>query len=78
MITCKQSTELVVESEHGTLSTTKQMELEEHLGDCPYCQTFARQSGLITTAIQKKEIVTKNFLSDEEKEELAKAIENKI
>lgn len=78
MVTCKQSTEWVVKSEHGELSQKQKSQLKAHLDDCPYCRLFADQSGIITKAFQKNEAMSSNVLSEEEKKELTRAIENKI
>ncbi len=77
MISCKQSTEWVIKKEDGYLSVKENIQLLSHLAICGFCRLFTRQSLLINKVYKSKNIEV-HHLTAEEKEELLRAIQNKI
>ncbi len=78
MISCKQSTEYVIQKEHGKLSPKQHIQLLSHMGVCSFCRLFKKQSLIISQAFQTGSIMDTKHLTPEEKEELLKNVEIKI
>lgn len=78
MISCKQSTEWVVQKEHDKLSVKQNLQLLSHMAICRFCRFFAHQNSLINKALHKNE--SKNFsqVTATEKEELLLLVQNRI
>ncbi len=78
MISCKKSTELVIQKEEGRLSANQRFQLFSHMAICRFCRLFALQSSIINRAFHKNANQENLHLTDEEKDELIKNVKNKI
>ncbi len=77
MISCKQSTEFIIQKERGTLSIAKNLQLLSHLAICSFCRLFAQQSALLEKALSKNNEEAE-VLTRLEKEELLRSIQAHI
>lgn len=77
MISCKQSTQWVIQKEHGKLSIKQNLQLLSHLAICSFCRLFAKQSSLIDKAVFKSRNMEVLTLTAAEKEELLLSVLNK-
>jgi hypothetical protein len=78
MISCKQSTEWVIQKEHDQFSVKQNLQLLSHMAICRFCRVFAHQSSLINKALHKSESQEFSHLTSTEKEELLLFVQNKI
>lgn len=78
MISCKKSTELVIQKEAGSLSASQRFQLFSHMAICSFCRLFAKQSSIINKAIHKNAYQKNVHLTDEEKDELINNVKSKI
>ena len=77
MISCKQSTELVLQKQHGKLSVKQNLQLLSHLAICSFCLLFVKQNSLIDKALIKSGNIDVADLTAAEREELFLSILNK-
>ena len=77
MISCKQSTEWVIQKDHGRLSIKQNLQLMSHLAICSFCRLFVKQSSLIDKALFKSRNIEVSTLAASEKEELLLSVMNK-
>jgi len=78
MISCKKSTELVIQKEEGRLSANQRFQLFLHMDICSFCRLFAKQSSIINKAFHKNANQENLHLTDEEKDEMINNVKNKI
>jgi hypothetical protein len=78
MISCKQSTEYIIQKEHGKLSPKQHIQLLSHMTVCSYCRLFKKQSLIISKAFQTSSTMDIKHLTLKEKEELLRNVELKI
>ena len=70
MISCKQSTEWVLQKQQGKLSVKQNLQLLSHLAICSFCRLFVKQNSLIDKAIIKSRNIEVSGFTTAEKEEL--------
>lgn len=78
MISCKKSTELVIQKEEGRLSANQRFQLFSHMAICRFCRLFAMQNLIINRAVHKNANHEDLHLTNDEKDELIKNVKNKI
>ncbi len=78
MITCKQSTELVIKKEHKKLSVNENLQLLSHMAVCSFCRLFQKQNSIISKALYKSDSTEIFHLTSEEKKDLFHSVKNII
>lgn len=73
MITCKDATLFISKREERKLSLFERLKLLIHLAICEFCKLFEKQNKFLT--LQIKQMHTDAVLSNSEKEQLQRKIE---
>jgi len=75
MLSCEDTTHLVVKKAYEKLSMWDKMRLFMHLGMCKYCSLFEKQNKFIDEQVAKLDEASINDLSQETKEKILKDIQ---
>ena len=78
MISCKQSTEWVLQKQQGKLSVNQNLQLLSHMAICSLCRLFDKQNLFIDKALTKGRKIEVTYLTAAEKEELFLSLLNKL
>ncbi len=75
MLSCEDTTHLVVKKAYEKLGMWDRMRIFMHLGMCKYCSMFEKQNKFIDQQVVKLDDVTINELNKKTKEKILKDIQ---
>lgn len=76
IVSCKEASTLIEKKENGEIGFPDRLKLRLHLTMCKACQSYARQSRLISTLLRSG--MRDNTISKESEEQIKRKIISKI
>ena len=75
MISCREATLILLEQEERKLPLKERIQLQMHLAFCRFCRIFKKQNKLLSDAAKKMQDHIHDTLSDADKEEMVKKMQ---